>query len=140
MACAPPRRPGWRVGSLTRSPASHTSRSCSRNPARYCLPVLAGIAPPVTVGLVQPYAKASRKTSIAALRPGGRKTLAVFAVIRDRVSAKRGRRRSDSEDMRRVGDVLEPLLAEIDEFGRNRAAHMAPGIGGDANAAGRGKA
>src|SRR6516165_3989461 len=42
--------------------------------------------------------------------------------------------------MRRVGDVLEPLLAEIDEFGRNRAAHMAPGIGGDANAAGRGEA
>src|SRR5690242_9830403 len=42
--------------------------------------------------------------------------------------------------MRRIGDVLEPLLAEIDEFGRNRAAHMAPRIGGDANPAGRGEA
>src|SRR5215831_721492 len=49
-------------------------------------------------------------------------------------------RRTDSENMRRIGNVFEPLLAEIDELGRNRSAHMAPGIGGDANAAGRGQA
>src|SRR5271169_4097224 len=39
--------------------------------------------------------------------------------------------------MRRIGDVLQPLLAEIDELGGDRAPHMAPGVGRDANAAGR---
>ena len=36
--------------------------------------------------------------------------------------------------MRRVGDVLRPLLAEIDELGGDRSAHVAP------DAAGRRKA
>src|SRR5215469_3648721 len=45
MARAPFFSPGWVVTSLTRSPASQTSRSCSRNPLRYCRPVRAGIAP-----------------------------------------------------------------------------------------------
>src|SRR2546423_12383168 len=39
--------------------------------------------------------------------------------------------------MRRIGDVLQPLLAEIDELGCDRSPHMAPGVGGDADAAGR---
>src|SRR6478672_13919044 len=39
--------------------------------------------------------------------------------------------------MRRIGDVLQPLLPQIDELGGNRSAYMPPGIGGDADAAGR---
>src|SRR5258708_25592299 len=42
--------------------------------------------------------------------------------------------------MRRIGDVLQLLLSEIDEIGGNRSPHMTPGIGGDADAAGRGEA
>jgi hypothetical protein len=37
--------------------------------------------------------------------------------------------------MRWIGDVLQPLLAQIDEFGGNRSPKMPPGIGGDADAA-----
>jgi len=37
--------------------------------------------------------------------------------------------------MRRIGDVLQPLLAEIDEFGGYRTPGVAPRIGGDADAA-----
>src|SRR6516162_7182908 len=39
--------------------------------------------------------------------------------------------------MSRVGDVLQPLLSQVDELGGNRSPHMPPGIGGDADAAGR---
>jgi hypothetical protein len=42
--------------------------------------------------------------------------------------------------MRRIGDVLQPLLSEIDEIGGYRSPHMTPGIGGDADAARRGEA
>ena len=42
--------------------------------------------------------------------------------------------------MCRIGDVLQPLLAEIDEFGSDRSAHIPQGIVGDANAARRGEA
>src|ERR1700719_783939 len=47
------------------------------------------------------------------------------------------RRRRQGKDMRRIGDVLQPLLAEIDELGGDRAPHMAPGVSRDADAAGR---
>jgi hypothetical protein len=43
------------------------------------------------------------------------------------------------EYMRRVGDVLQPLLSEVDELGRNRSPHMPPCIGGDADSSGRGE-
>src|SRR5262245_32131410 len=43
IARAPFRSRGSVVTSLTRSPSSQTSRSCSRRPFRYCLPVRAGI-------------------------------------------------------------------------------------------------
>jgi hypothetical protein len=39
--------------------------------------------------------------------------------------------------MRRIGNILQPLLAEIDELGGDRAPHMAPGVGRDADAARR---
>ena len=45
--------------------------------------------------------------------------------------------RRQGKDMRRIGDVLQPLLAEIDELGGDRAPHMAPGVSRDADAAGR---
>jgi hypothetical protein len=35
--------------------------------------------------------------------------------------------------MCRIGDVLQPLLAEIDEFGGDRSARIPPGICGDAD-------
>ena len=38
--------------------------------------------------------------------------------------------------MHRIGDVFQPLLAEIDELGGDRSAHMAPGVSRDADAAG----
>src|SRR5437763_4316022 len=181
MARAPPCNPGWRVGSLTRSPSSQTSRSCSRNPARYCLPVRAGITPPVDRGakrkstpspaerpaLRAPSAAASckykRKTgggpfaacpSVAADRRPPRPTMAggrswrtsttplrLFSGGPERPSSSRPRRasrgRGNGKDMRRIGDVLQPLLAEIDELGGDPSPHLAPGIGGDADAAGR---
>ena len=44
------------------------------------------------------------------------------------------------EYMRRICDVLQPLLSEVDELGRNRSPHMPPCIGGDADSPGRGEA
>src|SRR5205085_3699319 len=178
MARAPPRNPGWRVGSLTRSPSSQTSRSCSRNPARYCLPVRAGITPPVDRGarrkrtpspaerpaLRAPSAAASckykRKTgggpfaacpSVAADRGPPRPTMAgrrswrtgttplrLFSGGPERPSSSRPRRaslrRGNGKDMRRIGDVFQPLLAEIDELASDRPPHSAPGIAGDSDA------
>src|SRR5262245_12955650 len=37
------------------------------------------------------------------------------------------------EYMGRVGDVLQALLSEVDELGRNCSPHMPPCIGGDAD-------
>ena len=44
------------------------------------------------------------------------------------------------EYMRRIGDVLQPVLSQVDELGRNRSPHMPPCIGGDADSPGRGEA
>src|SRR6516225_6081014 len=46
----------------------------------------------------------------------------------------------NGEHMHRVGDVLQPLFSEIDELGSDHSANMAPGVGGDADAAGCGEA
>ena len=42
-----------------------------------------------------------------------------------------GRQRK-GEYMRRIGDVLQAVLSEIDVLSRNRSPHMPPCIGGDA--------
>ena len=42
--------------------------------------------------------------------------------------------------MRRICDVPQPLLSEINEIGGYRSPHMTPGIGGDADTARRGEA
>src|SRR6266550_4270909 len=42
--------------------------------------------------------------------------------------------------MRGIGDVLQLVLSHIDELGGDRSSRMTPGIGGDADAAGRGEA
>src|SRR5438105_4092037 len=130
MARAPFFRPGWVVTSLTRSPASQTSRSCSRNPLRYCRPVRAGIAP-------HSLAVGQRESTAW---PGGRPASPSPPSPRTGwVRARASGRGSDGIDMRRIGDVLQPLLAEIYELGRDRSPHMTPGVGRDADAAGRGE-
>src|SRR5216683_542020 len=63
MARAPLRKPRCVVGSLTRSPSSQTSRSCSRSPARYCFPVRAGITPPVDHVTAGAYGSAAGSAS-----------------------------------------------------------------------------
>jgi hypothetical protein len=42
--------------------------------------------------------------------------------------------------MRRIRDVLQPLLSQIDELSGNRSPHMTRGIRGDADAARWGEA
>ena len=39
--------------------------------------------------------------------------------------------------MRRIGYVLQALFSQIGELGRNRSAHLPPGLGGDADPTGR---
>src|SRR5271165_4632018 len=121
--------------------------------------------PPVERGTrAKPYAKAGRKASTATPSPASLRS-APSPAMRERgynashlkplsrtageggPSAQRlvgegpqgSRRRRQREDMRRVGNVLQPLLAEIDKLGGDRAAHLPPRIGGDADAAGRGE-
>ena len=50
-----------------------------------------------------------------------------------------GRQRK-GEYVRRIGDVLQAMLSEVDELGGNHPPNMAPGIGRDADPAGRGEA
>src|SRR5262249_50317898 len=61
------------------------------------------------------------------------------AECREGATRDTSRRRSEGEDMRRIGDVLQLLLAEIDKLGGDCAACVTPGFGGNADSAWRRK-
>ena len=75
-----------------------------------------------TVEIKAPFSAAVlRMLTPAASFSGGRGT-AVTRVFSCRASGRQG----NGEDMRRIGDVLQPLLSEIDEIGGYRSPHMTP--------------
>src|ERR1700720_1395261 len=89
-----------------------------------------------TVEIKAPFSAAVLRMLTPAASFSGGRGAAVTRVFSCRASGRQG----NGEDMRRIGDVLQPLLSEIDEIGGYRSPHMTPDIGGDANGARRGEA